>query len=482
MMSSEVWSRSRWTSLVVFLLLLFPVISVQNSEDATLTIDTTAAIAETDSSYICVTLDWWPPDKCNYNRCPWGSSSVLNLNLSHPLFAKAIQGFDSLRVRIGGSLQDGVVYNVGNVTWECGPFKKKFGGLFGYSTGCLSMERWDELLSFFKKTGVKLTFGLNALYGRQHHILRFWGGDWDPTNARDFVSYTLSKGYHVDSWEFGNELCGTGIGASVGAKQYGKDVIVLKNMVDDLEVRTNNKPPASIVAPGGFYASWWFDEFVQASGQNTVNAVSLHLYTLGSGNARNVKDKILSPRFLDKASSTLKDLNATIEQFGPWASIWVSESGGAFNNGAKDVSDTFLNSFWYLDQLALAATHNAKVYCRQSLVGGFYELLDQNTFVPNPDYYSALLWHKLMGERVLDVSSSGSMFLRAYAHCTKKRDGVTLLLINLSGQTTYDLDVETSDYLELKTGTKSGKHFADGLKKAVSWLGNRASDEDLTRE
>jgi len=32
-----------------------------------------------------------------------------------------------------------------------------------------------------------------------------WGGDWDPSNARDFIRYTISKGYHVDSWEFGME-------------------------------------------------------------------------------------------------------------------------------------------------------------------------------------------------------------------------------------------------------------------------------------
>lgn len=31
---------------------------------------------------------------------------------------------------------------------------------------------------------------------------------------------------------------------------------------------------------------------------------------------------------------------------GPWASAWVGEAGGAFNSGGKNVSDTFINSFW----------------------------------------------------------------------------------------------------------------------------------------
>lgn len=31
-----------------------------------------------------------------------------------------------------------------------------------------------------------------------------WVGDWDPRNARDFIKYTASKGYKIDSYELGN--------------------------------------------------------------------------------------------------------------------------------------------------------------------------------------------------------------------------------------------------------------------------------------
>lgn len=44
-------------------------------------------------------------------------------------------------------------------------------------------------------------------------------------------------------------------------------------------------------------------------------------------------------------------------------------------------------NFRYLDQLGMASKYNNKVYCRQSLIGGNYGLLDRTTFVPNPDYY-----------------------------------------------------------------------------------------------
>lgn len=33
---------------------------------------------------------------------------------------------------------------------------------------------------------------------------------------------------------------------------------------------------------------------------------------------------------------------------------------------------------------------------------------------------SALLWHRLMGESVLSASHTGSSYLQAYAHCSKR--------------------------------------------------------------
>lgn len=41
----------------------------------------------------------------------------------------------------------------------------------------------------------------------------------------------------------------------------------------------------------------------------------------------------------------------------------------------------------YLDQLGMASRYKTKVYCRQTLVGGNYGLLNTTTLVPNPDYY-----------------------------------------------------------------------------------------------
>lgn len=36
-------------------------------------------IGLTDSDFICATLDWWPPEKCDYGTCSWDHASLLNL-------------------------------------------------------------------------------------------------------------------------------------------------------------------------------------------------------------------------------------------------------------------------------------------------------------------------------------------------------------------------------------------------------------------
>jgi heparanase 1 len=62
--------------------------------------------------------------------------------------------FRNLRLRIGGSPQDQVIYNVGSPRYSCHPFQQAGdGSLFGLTTGCLYMWRWDELNQFFNKTG-----------------------------------------------------------------------------------------------------------------------------------------------------------------------------------------------------------------------------------------------------------------------------------------------------------------------------------------
>ncbi|XP_022042202.1 heparanase-like protein 3 [Helianthus annuus] len=243
----------------------------------------------------------------------------------------------------------------------------------------------------------------------------------------------------------GNELCGSGVGARVTAAQYATDTTTLSNIVEEIYDGIGPKP--LIISPGGFFDANWFKEFINKT-TDILDVVTHHIYNLGAGVDKGLVEKILNPSYLDGLADPFKQLENILETSGTSASAWVGEAGGAYNSGHHLVTDAFVFSFWYLDQLGMSAVYDTKTYCRQTLIGGNYGLLNTTTFEPNPDYYSALLWHRLMGETVLSTNFTGSKKMRSYAHCAKESDGITLLLINLDNLTTINVNLSANTLLK----------------------------------
>lgn len=399
----------------------------------TVSIDGKSAVGKIDDDFVCATLDWWPPEKCDYGTCSWGRASLLNLDLGNNILLNAVKAFSPLKIRLGGTLQDKVIYDTEDNKQPCTPFVRNASELFGFTQGCLPMSRWDELNSFFKATGAKIIFGLNALAGRtvQHDLSST--GAWDSSNAESFIRYTVKKNYPIYGWELGNELSGNGVGTRIAADQYAIDTDALQKIVQNIYNGVEPKP--LIVAPGGFFDANWFKEFLDKTSKS-LDVLTHHIYDLGPGVDTHLVEKILNPSYLDGEANTFRSLHDTLKSSASSAVSWVGEAGGAYNSGRNLVSNSFVYSFWYLDQLGMSAAFDTKTYCRQSLIGGNYGLLDATNFVPNPDYYSALLWHRLMGRSVLSTSFFGTKKIRAYAHCAKQSKGIMVLLINLDNSTT----------------------------------------------
>ncbi|KAJ7299764.1 hypothetical protein O6H91_Y155800 [Diphasiastrum complanatum] len=326
------------------------------------------SIATVDESFICGTIDWWPPQKCDYGSCSWGNTSILNLDLMNPILQNAV------------------------------------------TDGCLSMSRWQALNEFFQKTRSVVAFGLNALNGRRRTGSTY-SGAWDSSNAQEFIQYTYKQNYPIRAWELGNELSIPGVGGSISSPQYAADVNKLRAIVDETYKTSPVKP--LIVAPDGRFDASWYQQLLQVSGPKALDVCTRHIYNLGPGVDENLVSKILNPFYLDKEAGYFKLVQQTLQR--------------------------------YVDQLGMAAQFNNKVYCRQTLIGGNYGLLDTTSFHPNPDYYSALLWRKLMGRVVLSASLTRSPYIRAYAHCSKDdHKAIAVVLINLNNATHYDVDLALS--------------------------------------
>lgn len=75
---------SCWVIILVLCLLIYWQIHGSNSDasqtiNGTVFINTTVPIGTIDDDFVCATLDWWPPEKCDYGTCSWGRASLLNL-------------------------------------------------------------------------------------------------------------------------------------------------------------------------------------------------------------------------------------------------------------------------------------------------------------------------------------------------------------------------------------------------------------------
>ncbi|ONM38830.1 Heparanase-like protein 3 [Zea mays] len=242
------------------------------------------------------------------------------------------------------------------------------------------------------------------------------GGPWNYTNAASFIRYTVSKGYDVHGWELeivaaGNELSGSGVRARIDADQYAADVIALKHIVDSAYQGKPSKP--LVLASGGFFDAVWFTQLVSKTKPDQMDAITHHIYNLGP--------------------ATFSNLQGILKSAGTSAVAWVGEAGGTYNSCHHLVTDAFVFSF------------------------------------------CALLWHRLMGTKVLSTTFNSTNKIRAYAHCVKNSEGIALLLINLDGISTNRIYV-TSQGAHAQSERKKGSGTSDvhiipvGLGEAAAAL------------
>jgi hypothetical protein len=129
------------------------------------------------------------------------------------------------------------------------------------------------------------------------------------------------------------------------------------------------------------------------------------------------------------------------DRFEPGKPLWLTETAQAACGGDRWAS-TFLDSFRYLNQLGSLAKLGVQVHMHNTLASSDYGLLDENTYQPRPNYWAALLWHKLMGTTVLDAGASPAPNLYVYAQYLRNQPGgAALLVINADTVAAQSLEV-----------------------------------------
>ena len=380
-------------------------------------------VATSDENFVCLGMDWWPSNKCNWDVCPWGNAGVLNSDLSNEKLRMAVKRINGAYLRIGGTLCDGIVYNVGSPLPNCpdmSPQPPTQASMF--SGGCLSMDRWGEIVQFANATDAKLIFGINANYNRTN-------GHWDPSNAKALIEHTVAMKYDVYAFEYGNEL-------KYSASVFAEGLHQLHDVITAAYAKDPSLTVPKIIAPDEIqWNNEFFSELIPLV-KDIVHAVTWHDYPLGAGYQNpDLNKKVMDPKQHTSWFGTAAEATQTTKKASNGeVQVWMGESGGCYNSGHNGTSNRYMDAFWYLDSLGGLAAAGQKVFCRQAFIGGNYELLNHLTMEPNPDYYGALLFHSLMGPTVLDSSTDNGM-VRSWAHCNRNNTAVSFLLLNFGNET-----------------------------------------------
>ncbi|WP_375779606.1 hypothetical protein ACE103_12140 [Bradyrhizobium sp. ma5] len=289
--------------------------------------------------------------------------------------------------------------------------------------GVLTRQQWQGVVDFSHAVDAPIVASFAISAGT-----RGTEGRWNFEQARQLLAFTKSTGGRIAAAEFMNEPDLPAIGGAperYDAAAYGRDFATFRAFMKD------TAPDVTILGPGtiGTGADTKALFAVSAAG---IDAVSYHHY--GALSARCSGDRTarqaLSDQWLARTGKTLAFYQALRDRLAPGKPIWLTETAETACGGNRWAA-TFADTFRYLDQLGRLAKAGVQVVMHNTLAASDYGLLDEQTHLPRPNYWAALLWRRLMGTTVLDAGVDEPSGFHVYAHCARDLpDGIALLVIN----------------------------------------------------
>jgi hypothetical protein len=316
--------------------------------------------------------------------------------------------------------------------------------------GVLTQQQWRGVVDFSRDVGAQIVTSFAVSPGT-----RDASGVWSPDHARRWLNYTYSIGGRIAAAEFMNEP-DIGVNgdtpAADDAASYARDFKIFRSFMKA------EFPDILVLGPGTSGMANTASDMLMRSGPGSVDALSYHYYGALSERCRgpNTPDQALSEQRLSETDRVLTFYRSVRDRFAPGKPIWLTETAEAACGGNR-WDTTFLDTFRYLDQLGRLARAGAQVVMHNTLAASDYGLLDEKTLSPRPNYWGALLWRKLMANRVLDAGVPDQAAFHVYAHCQRGTPGgVAILVIN----------ADTSASRTLMLGSASERYTLDAADVA----------------
>ncbi|GGC05416.1 hypothetical protein GCM10011494_24980 [Novosphingobium endophyticum] len=348
-----------------------------------------------------------------------------------------------------------------NLATALGPFYVRYGGTTsnsvyfhnsdspapndppaGYQT-VLTRERWKAAIDFAQAVDAKIVTGFTVSGG-----VRDGEGAWTPVHARPWVEYTKSIGGEIYAAELYNEPNAHEPGRTTepeSPESYARDFAALRQAMNEVA------PDLKLAGPGTAALGVPFrveslekvspEQYMDATPKPRFDIVSYHFYGAlaercapPESPAGVSASDALTEQWLARPDKEFQKLRALRDKYAPGAPVWLTETGAAACGGTR-WQPTFLETFRFLDTQARLAKQGLDAIITHALISGSNGVIDEKTFMPNADYWAALMWRRLMGTKILDAGPI-EPGLHVYAHCQRGvPGGVTVLAINLQNET-----------------------------------------------
>ncbi len=366
------------------------------------------------------------------------------IDLSNPKLRKLAAGLGPAYVRVSGTWANSTYFHDSD-----GPAPKTPPPGFG---GVLTRQQWHGVVDFSHAVDAKIVTSFAISPG-----VRDADGVWTPIEAKKLLAYTKSVGGSIAAAEMFNEPSFASMGGApkgYDAAAYGRDFHAFHAFVSQAVPDMKVLGPGSVGesgALGGLPAFLIKSEDMLKAGGPGVDDFSYHFYGAVStrcmqmGKAgQTTPEAALTDDWLSRTDRDEAFYARVRDQFEPGKPMWLTETGEAACGGNAWAAD-FIDSFRYLNQLGSLAKRGVQVVMHNTLAASDYALIDESTLNPRPNYWSAVLWRRLMGTTVLDAGAVATPGLYVYAQCLRDHPGgVALLAINADKTASRELTLPTA--------------------------------------
>ena len=385
------------------------------------------------------------------------------IDTTNPRLIKLAKELGSAWVRVSGTWATKTYYD----------FEGKGVAPEGYQNR-LTRDQWINLLDFVKAVDGKLLISVANCQG-----LHSADEPWNPSQAEQIFALSTEHGVPIDAVEFTNEpnmMEMTGFPKGYTPAHFRRDQDLFHKWVRE------NYPDCLIVGPCTCDAEALSGGKKDSSGgagiadvmpsctthdlmvgcTEKLNVFSYHYYNGISERMAAMMPSMFTPAsqatsepYLGMAGMCARAFAPYRDKYCPGGEMWVTESGDA-GAGGHTWASTYLEVPRELNEFAEFATVTDGVIFHNTLASSDYGYLKHGTFVPRPSYFAALLWNRLMGQKVYDTAEPIREGAHVYAHSRKDgEEGFVYLVINssMSDVTTVELPKDAIRYTLSGNGT-----------------------------